>query len=295
MFTKKNSVVARRQKVIINEGKQQQKRTTRKNSRMTSMWKRIVGRKDRDTNGANTNGAKPTSRPLWRRKHLKRDRIESSHLEPEILRVSPLGNSCEVTLLSSYEDGPSGIHTITVTQNGKLPVDESYHVVLNPHRQKLFFDYNDDNGSSAASTHGLTTEFTPSAQSSAATCVDTHHNSSSGEETIYFVNSDEQQWLQDRHDIMIRKQSLFYESLFVASESEDGDQDEEEMQFWETGDSPRFTAEAWCDDERADAHAKLLKQQQILNTTLDTALLDDEEFTVDSRDDGFPLEIMVQI
>jgi len=281
--------------VTTNEGKYEKIRDRK--TRMGSMWKRIVGRKERDTNGAKTSSSSSRSM-LWRKKHGKRDRNDSSNLEPEILRVSPMSTSCEVTLLSSYEDGPSGIHQITVTQNGKLPVDESYHVVLNPHRKqkRLFDDNEDDLHSSASSTHDLTTEFTPSAQSSSATCVDTNHYN--GEETICFVSCDEQeQFIRDRHDIMIRKESLFYKSLFDVSESEDDDEAEEEIQFWEHASTPRFTADAWCNDERAQAHAKLLKQQEILNTTLDTALLeedeDDEELTLNSH--GFPLEIMVHI
>ena len=295
----------------------EERQTRPDKNKMGSFIKRFM-KKRAATSGKSS---KP-SRSLWRKNYLKRDRSERPFLDmslPEILKVSPMGNSCEVTLVSSSdEDGPGTRDQITVTtQDGTSTFDDySYHVVLNPHRSgasRTFFEDDEEEivfgVSSVGSTHDLTTEFTPSAQSSSATCTDTatnnnnnNNNNSNIEETIYFDQNDEE-YMREHHDIMIRKESLFYKSLFDDSDESDDEDDEfwENHENWRNGSSPRITDDPWYYDERVSAHEQLQKQKEVLNTSLDTTLLENEyddifdELTLDSREEGFPIEITVQI
>ena len=183
-----------------------QPKPSRKN-RVSSLLKRFVSRSGEHSHTMNHpqhhHPHQTTMARKQRKKHLlqklRRDSslhsLSSSHHPlPEILRVTPMGTSCEVTLLSSVEDGP-GLYQITVTQNdGKSVVDHSYHTILNPHRtskRHLFDDDEDDYDDdydydceyevgSNESTHDVTTDASSPERSFA---VDV-------EESIYFVGGD---------------------------------------------------------------------------------------------------------
>lgn len=265
--------------------------SSRKN-RMGSMFKRFV--ETRLPSRAEARDKKPSLSSLWKKNHFKRNRSERSLSDlypPEILKVSPMSNSCEVTLVSTADDErPYPTDHITVTtQEETCENDNSYHVVLNPRRSshsKLFLDdlekeEADFAFSSAGSTHALTTDFTSYAQSSSAE----HHNSC--EETIYFERGKEQ-FLRERNDIMIRKESIFYKSLFDTFDESEKEDDGLWENSWREG-KPRYHK----NDDIFDFDEELEKHQEALNAALNTDYGDDDDFTLDSRDDGLPIEITI--
>jgi hypothetical protein len=292
---------------------QQGQKRPRKN-RVGSLLKRFVAHVTKERNDACD---RKHSLQLWRhRKSFKREKIDSSYHSvlslqyqqlPEILKVSPMCTSCEVTLISSVEDGP-GTHQITVTHDGRPEFDNSYHMVLNPHRTSRSNYYHDDDedhhdigeiGSSEV-THDSTTNLSCSSGLNGKTTTTTTTQSfvtggDNNEETIYFGDNSDKQCLHDRHNATISKDNIFYKSLFIASDTEDDDDDNEvvDFQFWENYQSWRDGPDT---DHACYGHASELQKQELLNTTTDTALLEDEyDESLDSdRDEDLPIEITVQ-
>ncbi len=273
--------------------------SARKN-RMGSVFKRLV--QTRSSSKAESRDKKLSLPSLFRKNHFKRSRSEQSLsdlFEPEILKVSPMTNSCEVTLLStSDDDKPYPTDHITVTtQDETCENDLSYHVVLNPRRSSHSYTFEDDlikeeadfAFSSAGSTHALTTDFTSSAQSSTAE----HQNNC--EETIYFERGEEQ-FRRDRNDIMIRKESIFYKSLFDTFDESEEDADDQwgENSWREDRHSSYHKNDDIFDfDENPSALEELKKLQEGLNNTTSKDNEDDDDFTLDSREDGLPIEITI--
>ena len=267
--------------------------SSRKN-RMASMLKRLVEKGS--LSKAEGRDKKLSFPSIFKKNHFKRSRSERSLLdlsEPEILKVSPMSNSCEVTLVSTAtEDRPYPTDHITVTtQDESCENDLSYHVVLNPRRSSHSNYFEDDlikeeadfAFSSAGSTHALTTDFTSSAQSSSA------EHQTNCEETIYFERSDEQ-FRRDRNDIMIRKESIFYKSLFdTFDESEEEADDQWEENSWRKHSYHKHDDIFDFDDDGLD---ELKKLQEGLNKTL-TDHDDDDDLSLDSREDGLPIEITI--
>jgi len=295
----------------------------RKN-RVRSLLKRFVAHVTKEKNDACDSGDvdnRKHSLQLWmrQRKSFKRDRMFDTsyhsgislqhHQLPEILKVSPTCTSCEVTLISSVADGP-GTHQITVTHDGRPELDNSYHMVLNPHRTSRSNHYDDEIGSSVV-THDSTTDLSCSSglngkttTTMATTPTRTQSYVTGGdnnEETIYFGDTSDDLNLFEMHDVTIRKDNLFYDSLFVASDTEndsDDDDDNEvmDLQFWKNIQTWRNERPDVVEDACYGYVSKLQKQKELLNTTCDTALCEDEydESYDYGRDKDLPIEITVQ-
>lgn len=242
-------------------------------------------------------------------------------LLPEILKVSPMCTSCEVTLISSTEDRPE-THRIIVTQDGKSPTDNSYHMVLNPHRApRTKFDVEEEDEDveetrSGEMTHDITTgscrSFDLNGYDNKTT--PTLSFAYSQEDEINFVNGEETdfhkeaeiyaRYLRDREDFMIQTQNdtMVYKSLFVDSDLEDECEDENDSYLF-VGDDEAEELDAdvqfvenylnWRSDNEASKVVQARKE--LLNTTIDTALLEDiEDESLSFRDDDLPIEILVQ-
>jgi hypothetical protein len=302
-----------------------------RNNRVGSLLKRFVAhvKKERsDACGRGDVDNRKHSLQLWmrQRKSFKRDRIFDTsyhsvislqhHQMPEILKVSPMCTSCEVTLISSVADGP-GTHQITVTHDGRPELDNSYHLVLNPHRSSRSNHYDDEIGSNAV-THDSTTDLSCSSglngntTTTMATAPTTPQSYVTGrdnnEETIIFGDNidDLRDNIDDLHfremyDVTTRKETIFHKSLFVASDTEndsDGDDDNDAMdlEFWENIQTWRNERPSVVEDVCYGYVSELQKQKDLLNTTCDTALYEDEDDeSYDSyRDEDLPIEITVQ-
>jgi len=363
------------------EGQPQQRK-----NRVGSLFKRFVAHIVAKERGV---GEPTDTRPyplLWKKPLKQPDSSDDSeremklpglaqHPPPEILKVSPMCTSCEVTLISCAEDGP-GTHQITVTHDGKKEPDDSYHMVLNPHRthRKDYYDDDDDDAAdnddddnhdfgeigSSAVTHDMTTDSCSSdlngnvggndratAQSFIAS-VDNEEAYYSRESYDGCLLDSDQQYISDTQNVMIKKESIFYKSLFVVSDSEDDDDDgddyynfrndntiTEEVQYFVATDSEdidhdgdddyqkcrnKTQTEVRCfvagnsedddDDDyrncrntackevrsynKASKPCASAEQKKFLNTTFDTALLEDDEESLSSRDEDLPIEIIVR-
>ena len=303
LMTKKIFPMKKKKTSTPSRDEQTRPRKSKRNA--GSLFKRFVSHIMRD---------RGSGAPLWRRLSKRnRDNSTKSLLsqdhQPEILKVTPMRTSCEVSLISSVEDRPR-IFQITVTHDGKSEVDDSYHTVLNPHRIRRANHFDDDKdydqdvveiGSSAVLTQDMTTTDQSCSTDGKKTTSRKGASEFDDEETIYFIDTNEQ-YMRDMYDVMTRKDTIFYKSLFDTSDTEDDDNDDDDIciQGWENNQNWRnnqhtITDDLWYNTGPSTPldHTDLEKQR--LNTTLDTALLEyDDDESVFSRDKSLPIEITVQ-
>eukprot|EP00535_Pseudo-nitzschia_heimii_P003428 CAMPEP_0197184606 /NCGR_PEP_ID=MMETSP1423-20130617/10191_1 /TAXON_ID=476441 /ORGANISM="Pseudo-nitzschia heimii, Strain UNC1101" /LENGTH=306 /DNA_ID=CAMNT_0042635459 /DNA_START=169 /DNA_END=1089 /DNA_ORIENTATION=+ len=293
-----------------------EERTTQKMTKVGSLMKRLVSNvatKEKDR----ANDPMESRRwPKWRRtserrpSDCSRETQQQQHPMPEILRVSPKLTSCEVTLISSADDSPVE-HPNTATQDGKAELDNSYHMVLNPHRRSRTKYYEEDDGDKQCDVadHG-TTEFTNDSTADLSYSLDLNAQEKTAVESFFAgrdyeeldftreidddtdgVANDHQQNRYE-YDFMAQRHTMHYKSLFVDSDSDFDDDfsEREDREFWENYER------SGCDRDHGD-DAPTNEKQQALNTTIDTSPIEygDDDSSVSSRDEDLPLEITVHI
>ncbi|VEU33699.1 unnamed protein product [Pseudo-nitzschia multistriata] len=218
--------------------------------------------------------------------------------EPEVLRVSPMDTSCEVTLISFSDDEPETCYKISVNHAIDQKHEESYHIVVNHSRTAKNFD---DDHHSVGETNDVAQELTnKSATQDMNEALPSSHlehemrknicteNRDSEKNCVIpeCVDSSDYECRRPRQDFFVKKDSIFYESLFVASDSEDDDDEEENLLF-------RRNNNQWFIDgmennfppkqntSKPDASDKPCR---LLNITLDTAVDDlsfiDDEYSM---------------
>ena len=293
----------------IQEGQPQQ-RKKRVGRRLNRFFSRIS-----KENGLNSLRKTP-SKQNSDSEELKSMSSYSSYTTTEVLRVSPMSTSCEVTLV--FSDDGFETHQESTVFRGEDEEEQckSYHIVLNPHRttRKSDDDDDDDDGvhSGETGSKDVTHDMSDGSSSSdmndnasydktmplftdgSGAAVD-HATRENDDGHITGSGNDEHD--RGRHDFMVHKYSIFYESLFVASDSEDDDNydgDEDDDSEFLDGNNWHIHGDEQLYSNIPKPHVPLVEPDEILNITLDTALDDDHEDSLSSRDAVVPIEITVR-
>uniref|UniRef100_A0A7S4AX70 Uncharacterized protein n=1 Tax=Pseudo-nitzschia australis TaxID=44445 RepID=A0A7S4AX70_9STRA len=278
-----------------------------------ALLKRFVGRISKDkknTKAKDIDVSNVLEKVLSNRVSNYEEEVDSMlpHTVPEILRVSPMHTSCEVTLIFSTDYEPEARYKISVNDGRDEETDESYHTVLNPSRstRKKFWVYDDDSYDiSETKSNDVTTQETSDYDDTR--CDSDSPSSSDWDGSVYesSVRDNNAMWGADSdkekqcvvdgcitlrkdyeygrvgQDFFLNKDSINFESLFDASDS-DEDDDGGTIVFFE-GDS----------GETSNYHHHVSKANGFLNLTLDTALVEDTN-SLSSIDDDHSIRSLVQ-
>eukprot|EP00536_Pseudo-nitzschia_multiseries_P004117 jgi/Psemu1/284882/fgenesh1_pg.67_\ len=219
----------------------------KKKSRFVSVLKRFLSRTSKDTKTTEGIDDYNSFKEVLSKQVSDSEEEQGpmiSQVGPEILRVSPMHKSCEVTLISSSfdestvdEEDSKAHYKITVNNGNEKDFDESYHVVLNPHRPSrtsyYFFDDEKHHRSETGSNDITRDTCDESCSSDSDHGVDKNNgmNVAGSDIEKYFDidgivdKRDDYKLERARQDFIFKKDSEFYESLFIASDSDEEGED----------------------------------------------------------------------